>query len=213
MDLLSSEIGPPKIYFVLEPKIFLERRKTELVQRIQTFDKIASWLNAIKLRESEVVAGHSFRIVRSEEQLDSEASRFFTESMEQIRLVLTSRGTIRLASEPALFKFAFKSPYSRGVKIRVITEVTDETMKHALKIARYCQLRNHPKIDLTLDIFDSRVVFFSASPNLLLGAHGEHDEIIICEDTFVANAFRPIFESMWNDSTPISRYSTLSDSI
>ena len=201
--LFEVELGTPNTYVARCPDTFLQKCKSELIEKEQIVDQVASEITkiqAVQTARSSSDREPSYRVFLNRTQHYNSSLKFWKESREEVLIITPARMVSRMVNERL---DVLKESCERGVKLRWLTDVKESNIKDVEIVAEFSAVRHCPNIDMSLIIFDRSVVFFCANPSFVTIGANPNEAHFTFEDPAVAQAFVLFFQSLWKLSVDV----------
>ena len=142
-----------------------------------------------------------YRLVLTREQMLKESYRLSNYSETETLCIMNAEGAKTASGDIEMYKAVTE----RGVRMRFITEVTDQNLEDLYYSVDTSTSGTIPGSRTgtipTLTIFDRRTVRFGTRcPRLGLNSADSIEPTLIVEDPQFAEAFTLFFEALWEDS-------------
>ena len=161
------ELGTPNLYVARCPDLFLQKRKSELVEREQIVDQLGSELAEIQaLNMMNFVERHepSYKVVFNRALHFNSSLKLWKESKKEVLMITPARIMSKMVNERLEF---LEESYKKGVKWRWLTDIKQSNLNDVELITKYSIVRHCANISLSLGIFDRSEVMFCINPTLV----------------------------------------------
>jgi len=210
VGLVEIELGTPNLYVARCPDTFLEKCKSELIEREQVVDQIASEIShiqSIQRTESELSQREpSYRIFLNRTQHFNSSLRYWKGARNEVLIITPSRMVSRIVNDRL---DVLRESHEKGVKWRWLTDIKESNLNDVDVIAKFSKVRHCPNLTMSMTIFDRSVVFFCANPTFVTTVSNSNEAHFTFEDPAVADAFSLFFESLWKVSVDVMTKSSM----
>lgn len=214
LGLLETEVSSPKKYTAVEPRIALTSLIQRKADRIELEKKqIKSVLPELisykgRLGKNNQVPFEDWQPFNSEYSLVvgrlryySEIERLIGSARSEVLRIVSAGGVIR-TFKAGLFD-SYVEAKKRGVKLRMITEITDNNRKLAKKLSSVVLIRHLTGVHLRFTVIDNSVSVLSARfDENSLSVRSPSDSYLVLRDPKFTEAFKFFFEHVWKGARP-----------
>ncbi len=159
------------------------------------------WSKAIPAEQriralEEGVQAEDTEVIRDTELATAMIMRFMENSVEEIDLVLDSAGPA-IAIDVDMYRNGTLSAKNRGVKIRIITEVTKDNLEHCKQIMSMAELRHLQELRGNFAVNENEYVATAS-----LNANSFVSPIIHSNASAIVQQQKFVFLTLWNRAIP-----------
>ena len=105
----------------------------------------------------------------------------------------------------------YVSAKSRGVSVRMISEINPDNLPYAKRISKLLELRHLDGVHLRFVVVDRRTAILSARfDESDMSMKTAADDYLVIDDKRFSDAARFIFEHLWNVATPVEKLRSFS---
>ncbi len=207
---IIMKIGKPIKYIAVQPTEVLERVKKKIERDSQTQINI---LNSIKennvLNELNLLHEKGFELVDPSELSGSLKGRnnlynhletMIKNAKESVVIMTTSQGLIRKMEQ---LKTSFEGAKRRGVKIRIASHLTKETIKAVKSLSKFAEIKNTDVRSRFCVIDGSQVTFMLSDDEKV---HPTYDTAIWVNTKLFASTLENFFDSVWSKMKPANKF-------
>lgn len=204
------KLGKPIKYIAVEPAEVVERVKKYLVEhandRVKRLEDLKGTdvLDELKVLHKQgiefIEPTDLSGAIRGRHNIYTHLETMVKNAQKSVTLVTTSKGIVRKieALKPELEKLK-----KRGVKIRVATPVTKESLSAIKEIAKLAEVRHANKLDARFCIVDGKELMF-----MLLNdddVHPTYDVGVWVSTPYFASAMEEMFNQHWKNFEDASK--------
>lgn len=182
--------SPNDILFPLAEKLIKEAE--ESLEKVQNLSLAYESMKLIAGRRTSLKTELS--IIEGRQKITENIINSISRAQESVDIIATANGMVRLYKSQSK---AIERAVSRGVKVRLITQVTSQNNTVAKEIAAILQFRSSPKVYLHQAIFDTNdVIFYEAIPDDMELETG-NDVAILSQNPQIIESFKRLYELIW----------------
>ncbi|MGM5484854.1 MAG: TrmB family transcriptional regulator [Nanobdellota archaeon] len=199
---IIMKIGKPIKYIAVEPSEVVERVKkdtlTNAKKQAEVLDEVketemfkqlsALHSNGLEMVDPSDMSGN----LKSRDHVYSQMDSMIKSAEESVDIITTSEGLNRKAKA---LKKAFKKANKRGVSIRILAPVNNDTERSIDDISEFVEVRNIEKIKARTCIVDKKEIAFMIMDDKKVDP--SFDGGIWLNTEFFANALSQMFEEAW----------------
>lgn len=214
LGLLEERFSSPKRYTAVDPKDAVpallhkqeermasyKRRVSDLFTRLDRLHD--SVIDQQSPRGDSEGVDSSYRLVTGRRRYYEEMRKMIRGAKGEVLRIVSSGGITRtflagIDKEYALAK-------SRGVSIRMISEINPQNRRYARRLSRVVQLKHLDGVRLRFTCVDKSESIISARfDEASQSLDSAEDRYIVFRDTKLADCFQFFFEHLWKDAKPV----------
>lgn len=207
LGLVEQHLTSPKRYAAIAPNYavsaLLNQQKEKEALLRQRAAALLPHLNLIQppLRQplNKQPTTSSYRLGSGRMRYHNEMKELIREAKTEVLRILSADGVVR-NYQSGFYKEYFRAA-SRGIKVRMITEVSPQNKDMVKRLSRIITVRYLHDIRLRFTVIDKSVTVFGTSYKP--GFKGlEQNSYIIFRDPSFASAFCFFFDHIWDASSP-----------
>lgn len=201
--LVEVNLGNPAVYNSVDPKLVLQILLSEIEDRVRELktrsEGLITWLSSLKAvsEASEERLENPFFRLLSGHQILNRCIRMFDGASVGILRILPG-GSLPLHFQEGFFEH-YEDCVSRGVKIRIITEITKRNIYEAEEFSKITEIRHSNDVSTSLKYVvadDWEVMVMLNSP--IMSARGA--TAFVSNNQGLIKGFKLDFEALWRRS-------------
>jgi sugar-specific transcriptional regulator TrmB len=204
MGIIETSLGSPTRFRPVETKEAIDHLYSLQATRLRELDefrkRVTLSLTASGFRE-EAQAAETYSIIKGRISTYLRMVESIKQSKREVSLLLSAQGLTRLRRFRS-FIDTVKARSEGGVRIRVISEITETNVQDAIAFSKICELRNKKNQQTNASIYDKRIgsVALTISEGLEEDVQ-EHVALWTNGPSFV-KTLDSFFDSVWFVSVP-----------
>ncbi|MEM2942953.1 MAG: helix-turn-helix domain-containing protein [Candidatus Bathyarchaeia archaeon] len=185
-----TAISPNEVLFPLAEKLMKEAEESlEMIQSLALAYESARALLSRRPLKTELAVFEGRRTI------NENVRRLLSSSTRSVDMTTSPNGMVRLYRSHSK---TIEDAVERGVKMRLITEVTQNNISVAREFAKILELRRSQKLGVQAMLVDCNVIaFFEAIPDDLDDDVGD-DISIVSENKQTIHTFKSLFDLVWD---------------
>ena len=189
--------SPNDILFPLAEKLIKEAE--ESLEKVQTLSLAYESMKLIVGRRTSLNTDLS--IIEGRQKITDNIINSISRAQESVDIIATANGMVRLYKSQSK---AIERATARGVKVRLITQVTSQNNTVAKEITAILQFRSSPKVYLHQTVFDSSdIIFYEAVPDDMELETG-NDVAILSQNPQIIESFKRLYDLVWGTLPTVS---------
>ncbi|WP_455369167.1 TrmB family transcriptional regulator [[Eubacterium] cellulosolvens] len=181
--------SPNDILFPLAEKLIKEAE--ESLEKVQN---LSLAYESMKLIAGKRTPLRELSIIEGRQKITDNIINSISRAQESVDIIATANGMVRLYKSQSK---AIERAMARGVKVRLITQVTSQNKTVAKEIATILQFRSSPKIYLHQAVFDSSdIILYEAIPDDMELETG-NDVAILSQNPQIIESFKRLYDLVW----------------
>jgi HTH-type transcriptional regulator, sugar sensing transcriptional regulator len=202
--LVEARLEKPTIFTAVDPDttidVLISRIKKETQERTKNAKELGTWLEDIRgptVEEGSPDQGHHVKLLHGHQA--TRAGNAMIRNCRTSCMVVTTAGWLSKMNEVGNLE-PLASASEEGVKVRIVTEVTSESIKYARNYGGRFEIRHHLGVNrmVRLMLCDDSAVMFALSEN----EDVEGLLSLYSDSTPMVEGFKLIFEKLWADAIP-----------
>jgi len=199
--IVSEQLGRPRLYESIPPDEMMEMLIGNYENKIRDLkikqEKLSSLLLFRRNQGFKEIQTEQFELIKTLTRI-TERIIGLTSSSDNELLVINNETTVLVRAEMDELNLVTRMAANRGVKIKVITEVNQNTLSYVKDLLEYCDVVHSDHISFTLLVFDRKNMII-ASSLLDEKSFSDKTDILTNSQEFVAIA-RTHFDILWRTS-------------
>jgi sugar-specific transcriptional regulator TrmB len=209
--LVEARLEKPMTFVAIDPdaavKLFIEKIEEDSTVRIEKARELGAWLKQIygvSVYEQTLDPRYNVKLLHGR-QVILEGNTMMRKAKRDFVFVVTARWLPKLDEVGNLAPLIAAA--RRGVKIRIITEVTDENVDFVGRYRMLFDIRHHEGVNqsVRLMIYDDSEVLFALSGS---DESIERMASLSSSSAVIIEGLRFTFETMWDHAVPASHLIT-----
>ena len=206
--LVEARLEKPTMFAAVDPdtamQVLLSQIRKENEERTKKAGELGTWLRDIRgatVDEESSNQRHHIRLLHSHQATG--VGNTMIRSCATSCVVATTAGWLSRMNEVGNLE-PLVSAAHRGVRVRIVTEVTPENAKHVKNHQTRFEIRHHPGVNrmVRLMICDGSEVMFALSEN---DTDVEELFSLYSDSVPIVGGFNLIFEKLWGDAVPATK--------
>jgi len=205
-----AKIGKPIKYIAIPPEEVVERVKKRMKQEVdEKVNNIENLKQGDLISELKKLHSEGIELVEPSDMSGSLKGRHnlynhiemtIRNAEDEVLIIATEKELIR---KTEALKETFEKICKRGVKIKIATNITNETRKAAEEISQYAEVREIKDIKARVIVVDGKEIIFMIMPDDIV--HPTYDVGLWVNTPFFAKAFADLFNLAWKDMKPFAQ--------
>jgi len=161
------------------------------------FDRIGT----IEIVNAAPQVKQEYRLIFNRRRLYEELSKLFISTNSEYRLIMSGNGLLRSIRHGLMDQYL--SMQERGVKLKIVSEVTLANIQEAEYLMRKIPFKHQNGLQIRLNVFDyDKVLLGAIQHDEDLNINRDDDSYIFIHDKTFAQGFIKLFDIIWNNSQP-----------
>jgi sugar-specific transcriptional regulator TrmB len=185
-----AAISPNDILFPLAEKLIKEAE--ESLEKVQNLSLAYESMKLIA--GSRVALKTELSIIEGRQKISDNIINSISRARDSVDIIATANGIIRIYKSHSN---AIERAAERGVKVRMIGQVTSQNNSVAKEMSEILQFRSSPKVRLQQVIFDSSdIIFHEAIPDDIEMETG-NDVAILSQNPQIIESLKRLYDIVW----------------
>ncbi|MDA4113768.1 MAG: hypothetical protein OK474_06955 [Thaumarchaeota archaeon] len=203
--LVEARLEKPTIFTAVDPEttieVLISRIKKETQERTRNAEELGIWLTDIRgatAEEESPGQRHHVRLLHGRQA--TRVSNAMIRSCRTSCMIATTAGWLSKMNEVGNLE-PLATASEKGVKVRIVTEVTPENIKYVTNYRGRFEIRHHLGVNrmVRLMLCDNSAVIFALSEK---GEDVEGLLSLYSDSIPMVEGFNLIFEKLWADAIP-----------
>jgi sugar-specific transcriptional regulator TrmB len=199
--IVKEQLGRPRLYESIPPDKMMDILIGNYENKIRDLkikqEKLSNYLLLRRNKGIKEIQTEQFELIKTLTRI-IERIIGLTLFLENELLVINNETTVLVRAEMDELNLVTRKAANRGVKVKMITEVNENTLSYVKELLEYCDVMHSDHISFTLLVFDRRNMII-ASSLLDEKSFSDKTDILTNSQEFVAIA-RTHFDILWRTS-------------